>query len=169
MIVGVPKEIKNNEYRVALVPSGVEALVEDGHTVLVETGAGLGTQIEDSEYRDAGATIVSSDREVFAQADMIMKVKEPMAPEYELLRPGQIVFTYFHFAANEELTKAMVKSKSVCVAYENHSTAGQDAAAADADERSRGTHGRAGGGEVSGATDGGTRNSAVRRARRAAR
>ncbi len=118
MIVGVPKEIKNNEYRVALVPSGAEALVEDGHTVLVETGAGLGTQIEDSEYRDAGAVIVSSDREVFAQADMIMKVKEPMEPEYALLRPGQIIFTYFHFAANEELTKAMIKSKSVCVAYE---------------------------------------------------
>jgi alanine dehydrogenase len=118
MIVGVPKEIKNNEYRVALVPSGAEALVEDGHTVLVETGAGLGTQIEDSEYREAGATIVGSDREVFAQADMIMKVKEPMEPEYDLLRPGQIVFTYFHFAANEELTKAMVKSEAVCVAYE---------------------------------------------------
>jgi alanine dehydrogenase len=118
MIVGVPKEIKNNEYRVALVPSGVEALVEDGHTVLVETGAGLGTQIEDSEYREAGAVIVRSDREVFAQADMIMKVKEPMEPEYEMLRPGQIIFTYFHFAANEELTKAMVKSKAVCVAYE---------------------------------------------------
>ena len=118
MIVGVPKEIKNNEYRVALVPSGAEALVEDGHTVLVETGAGLGTQIEDSEYRDVGAVIVSSDREVFAQADMIIKVKEPMEPEYELLREGQIIFTYFHFAANEELTKAMVKSKAVCVAYE---------------------------------------------------
>ena len=118
MIVGVPKEIKNNEYRVALVPSGAEALVEDGHTVLVETGAGLGTQIEDSEYRDVGAVIVSSDREVFAQADMIIKVKEPMEPEYELLREGQIIFTYFHFAANEELTKAMVKSRAVCVAYE---------------------------------------------------
>ena len=118
MIVGVPKEIKNNEYRVALVPSGAEALVEDGHTVLIETGAGLGTQIEDSEYEEAGAVIVSSDQEVFAQADMIMKVKEPMEPEYDLLREGQVVFTYFHFAANEDLTKAMVKSKAVCVAYE---------------------------------------------------
>jgi alanine dehydrogenase len=118
MIVGVPKEIKNNEYRVALVPSGAEALVEDGHTVLVETGAGLGTQIEDSEYQEAGATIVGSDQEVFAQADMIMKVKEPMEPEYDMLRPGQIIFTYFHFAANETLTHAMIKSKAVCVAYE---------------------------------------------------
>ncbi len=118
MIVGVPKEIKNNEYRVALVPAGAEALVEDGHTVLIETGAGLGTQIEDSEYQEAGATIVGSDREVFARADMIMKVTEPMEPEYELLRAGQIIFTYFHFAANEVLTNAMIKSNAVCVAYE---------------------------------------------------
>ena len=118
MIVGVPKEIKNNEYRVALVPSGAEALVENGHTVIVEAGAGLGTSIEDSEYEEAGAKIVPSDRDVFAQADMVMKVKEPMPQEYGLLREGQIVFTYFHFAASEELTRAMVQSGAVCIAYE---------------------------------------------------
>lgn len=118
MIVGVPREIKNNEYRVALVPSGAEALVEAGHTVLVEAGAGQGTAIEDHEYQEAGAQIVPSDIELFARADMIMKVKEPQPQEYPLLRPGQIVFTYFHFAASEELTRAMVESKAVCVAYE---------------------------------------------------
>lgn len=118
MIVGVPTEIKDNEYRVALVPSGVEALTDAGHTVLVETGAGMGTGIEDSEYREAGAEIVPSDKEVFARADMIMKVKEPMPPEYGLLREGQIVFTYFHFAASEELTRTMVASNAICIAYE---------------------------------------------------
>ena len=118
MIVGVPREIKNNEYRVALVPSGAEALVEAGHTVLVEAGAGQGTAIEDSEYQEAGAQIVATDTELFARADMVMKVKEPQSQEYPLLRPGQIIFTYFHFAASEELTRAMVASKAVCVAYE---------------------------------------------------
>ena len=118
MVVGIPKEIKNNEFRVALVPAGVEALVEAGHQVVVETGAGQGTGIEDCEYQEAGAQILPSDVEVFAQADMIMKVKEPQAEEYPLLRPGQIIFTYFHFAANEELTRAMVASGAVCIAYE---------------------------------------------------
>jgi alanine dehydrogenase len=118
MIVGVPKEIKNNEYRVALVPSGAEALVERGHTVIVETGAGLGTGIEDAEYEAVGAKIVPTDADVFAAADMVMKVKEPQPQEYGMLREGQIVFTYFHFAASEELTHAMVKSGAVCVAYE---------------------------------------------------
>jgi len=118
MIVGVPKEVKNNEYRVALVPSGAEALVEAGHTVLVEAGSGLGTGIEDKEYTEAGATIVNTAEEIFARADMIMKVKEPLPQEYGLLRKGQIVFTYFHFAASEELTRAMVESGAVCVAYE---------------------------------------------------
>lgn len=118
MIIGVPKEIKNNEYRVALVPSGAEALVNAGHTVLVESGAGMGTSLEDTEYTEVGAQIVGSYQEVFAQADMIMKVKEPQPEEYPLLRPGQIIFTYFHFAANEQLTTAMIASGAVCVAYE---------------------------------------------------
>jgi alanine dehydrogenase len=118
MIVGVPKEIKNNEFRVALTPAGAEMLVEDGHTVLVEEGAGLGTQIEDKEYRSAGAEIVASDQEIFARADLIVKVKEPMPQEYGLIRPGQTIFTYFHFAANEVLTRAMVDSGAVSVAYE---------------------------------------------------
>src|SRR5437879_5436412 len=118
MTVGVPKEIKNNEFRVALVPAGAESLSEDGHRVLVEKGAGLGTGIEDSEYLIAGAKIVESDADIFAQADLIVKVKEPMEQEYSLLRAGQTVFTYFHFAATEELTRAMVASGAVCVAYE---------------------------------------------------
>jgi len=118
MIVGIPKELKNNEYRVALVPAGAEVLVEDGHTVLVEEGAGLGTQIEDSEYRAAGAQIVATDEEIFARSDMIVKVKEPLPQEYRLLRHGQTIFTYFHFAASEDLTRAMVESGAVCVAYE---------------------------------------------------
>ena len=118
VIIGIPKEIKNNEYRVALVPSGAEALVEAGHTVLVETGAGQGTSLEDDEYKAVGAQIVGTYQEVFARADMIMKVKEPQPEEYPHLRPGQIVFTYFHFAASESLTRAMVDSKAVCVAYE---------------------------------------------------
>ncbi len=118
MIIGIPKEIKNNEYRVALVPSGAEALVEAGHTVLVETGAGQGTSIEDCEYKEVGARIVGTYQEVFERADMIMKVKEPQKEEYAHLRPGQVVFTYFHFAANEGLTRAMVDSGAVCVAYE---------------------------------------------------
>jgi alanine dehydrogenase len=118
MIVGVPTEIKNNEYRVAVVPAGVEALVEAGHEVVVERGAGLGTSIEDAEYEAAGATIVPDAAAIFSRADLVCKVKEPMEAEYALLRPGQIVFTYFHFAASEQLTKAMVESGAVCVAYE---------------------------------------------------
>jgi alanine dehydrogenase len=118
MVIGVPKEIKNNEYRVALVPAGAEMLVEGGHQVLVEAGAGMGTSIEDSEYVEAGATIVPTAADIFAKSDLIIKVKEPMPEEYPLLRKGQIVFTYFHFAASEELTKAMVESGAVCVAYE---------------------------------------------------
>ncbi|MEP6756936.1 MAG: alanine dehydrogenase [Chthonomonadales bacterium] len=118
MIIGVPKEIKNNEYRVALVPAGAEVLVEEGHQVIVEQGAGLGTSIEDIEYIAAGASIVPTAADIFKHADLIIKVKEPMEAEYDLLRQGQIVFTYFHFAASEQLTMAMVKSKSVCIAYE---------------------------------------------------
>ncbi len=118
MIIGVPKEIKNNEYRVALVPAGAEVLVEEGHTVLVETGAGMGTGIEDIEYVAAGAEIITTASEVFERSDLIIKVKEPMPEEYGLLKSGQIVFTYFHFAASEQLTKGMVESESICIAYE---------------------------------------------------
>lgn len=118
MVVGVPKEIKPDEYRVAMVPAGVETLTEAGHSVLVESGAGLGTGIEDSEYAAAGARIVGSAAEVYAQSELIVKVKEPLPTEYPLIRSGQTVFTYFHFAASEDLTRAMVASRAVCIAYE---------------------------------------------------
>ena len=118
MVIGIPKEVKDNEYRVALVPSGAEALVESGHRVLIERGAGSGTGIEDCEYTEVGAEIVETREDVFARADMIMKVKEPQSSEYPLLREGQIIFTYFHFAASEELTRAMIERGVVCIAYE---------------------------------------------------
>jgi len=118
MIVGTPKEIKDNEYRVGVVPAGVERLTELGHTVLVERSAGQGTGISDKEYRDAGAEIVDSPAEIWRRADLIVKVKEPLEQEYSYIRPRQIIFTYFHFAASEDLTRDMVASKAVCVAYE---------------------------------------------------
>ncbi|MBN1543798.1 alanine dehydrogenase [candidate division KSB1 bacterium] len=118
MIIGVPKEIKTNENRIALVPAGAEILVRNGHTVLVEKNGGVGSGFTDDAYVAAGAKIIDTPKEIFAQADMIMKVKEPLAQEYDLIRPGQVVFTYFHFAASRELTEAMIKSKSICIAYE---------------------------------------------------
>lgn len=118
MIVGVPKEIKDSEYRVSLVPAGIEQLRKAGHQVIVETGAGVGTGIADDNYREAGAEIVQSAAEVFSLSDMVVKVKEPLPQEYGLIRPGQVVFTYFHFAANRELTQAMIESDAVCIAYE---------------------------------------------------
>lgn len=118
MIVGTPKEIKDDEYRVALVPAGVEQLVKAGHEVLIEKCAGVGTGISDTEYRHAGAEVVDTAEEVYRRADMIVKVKEPLPREYPLIRAGQILFTYFHFAASAELTKAMIDSGAICVAYE---------------------------------------------------
>jgi alanine dehydrogenase len=118
MIVGVPKEIKDAEYRVAIVPAGVEQLKKAGHTVLIEKSAGVGTGVSDADYQKAGAEIVDKAEDVYAKADMIVKVKEPLAAEYSLIRPGQVVFTYFHFAANKPLFDAMVKSKCICIAYE---------------------------------------------------
>lgn len=118
MIVGLLKEIKPNENRVALLPAGVELLIAHGHKVLVEKNAGLGSGFHDELYRKAGARIIQTAAEVYAKADMIMKVKEPIEPEYGLIREGQIVFTYFHFAASKKLTEAMMKSKGVCIAYE---------------------------------------------------
>lgn len=118
MILGVPREIKSDEYRVAMLPSGVEELVSAGHQVLVERGAGQGSGIPADEYAAAGATIVETHEEVFANADLIVKVKEPLPSEWPLLRPGQILFTFFHFAADEELTRNVLESKATAVAYE---------------------------------------------------
>lgn len=118
MIIGLIKEIKTEEYRVALTPSGVEILVNHGHSVLVETEAGLGSGFSDEDYVQAGAKIISSAAEVFASAEMIMKVKEPLPVEYSLIREDQILFTYLHFAASESLTKSIIQSKCVAIAYE---------------------------------------------------
>ena len=118
MIVGLPKEIKNNENRVALTPTGVKELVDRGHIVYVQTAAGAGSGFPDDEYRNAGAEILPTIEEVYAKAEMIVKVKEPIAAEYALVKPGQLLFTYFHFASDEALTQAMIKSGAVCLAYE---------------------------------------------------
>jgi alanine dehydrogenase len=118
MIVGVLKEIKAKENRVAMTPAGVEQLVARGHTVEIETRAGEGSGFTDAQYEKAGAQMLPSAREVYARAAMVMKVKEPLAVEYPLIRKGQVVFTYFHFAASEELTRALIASGATAVAYE---------------------------------------------------
>ena len=122
MIIGIPKEIKNNENRVAITPAGVKAFYQAGHQVLVQKAAGLGSGIEDKEYNEAGAAIIETAQEIFEKADMIMKVKEPLASEYDLLKAGQILFTYFHFASSWELTKAMIERKVICITYETVET-----------------------------------------------
>jgi len=118
MKVGIPKVSKNNENRVGMTPAGVAELISHGHEVYVQHTAGEGSGFADAEYEAAGACVLSSIEEVYAIADMIVKVKEPIEPEYALVRPGQLLFTYFHFASEEELTKAMIKSGAVCLAYE---------------------------------------------------
>lgn len=118
MIIGVPKEIKNNENRVAVTPAGVRELTKHGHTVYVQSDAGLGSGFIDQQYIDAGATTLPTIDETYAVAEMIIKVKEPIEPEYKLIKKDQLVFTYFHFASYEPLTKAMMESGAVCLAYE---------------------------------------------------
>ncbi|MBI1367177.1 MAG: alanine dehydrogenase [Planctomycetes bacterium] len=118
MHIGIPKEVKADEYRVALRPVGAQLLTDDGHTVLIESGAGVGSGFTDDEYAAAGATIVPTADEVWAKADLIVKVKEPQPQEITKLRAGQVVFTYFHFAASHELTEACLKSGISAVAYE---------------------------------------------------
>ncbi len=118
MKIGVPKEIKTNENRVGLVPAGVEVLVREGHAVMVETGAGLGSGFGDDRYQAAGATIGADADATWAQADMIIKVKEPIAVEWPRMRPGLVMYTYFHFAADRPLTDAVMKSGAIAVAYE---------------------------------------------------
>jgi len=118
MIVGIPKEIKNNEYRVALTPAGAMELVRRGHTVYMQSGAGADSGFSDGDYLAVGAKLLPTIEEVYAAAEMILKVKEPIEPEYKLVRAGQLLFTYFHFASSEPLTRAMIASGAVCCAYE---------------------------------------------------
>jgi alanine dehydrogenase len=118
MIIGVPKEIKNNENRVAVTPAGVTEFRKHGHTVYVQTQAGKGSGFSDEEYTEAGAVILLTIDEVYAAAEMIIKVKEPIESEYSLIKENQLLFTYFHFASSEELTHAMIARNAVCLAYE---------------------------------------------------
>ncbi len=123
MQIGVPKEIKNHEYRVGLTPGSVKELVAHGHKVLVETGAGAGIGMRDVDYLSAGATIADSATRIFAEADLIVKVKEPQAPERKLLRKGQILFTYLHLAPDPEQTNDLIASGATCIAYETVTSA----------------------------------------------
>lgn len=118
MIIGVPREIKSHENRIALIPAGAETLVSAGNTVLIERGAGTGSGFPDEVYEEVGATLVASAADVWQAADMIMKVKEPVEPEWPEMREGQIIFTYFHFAASEALTRAVIDSGAIAIAYE---------------------------------------------------
>lgn len=118
MHIGVPKEIKNNEYRVALLPAGVEMLSQAGHKVYIEKGAGLGSGITDDDYKHAGAVILNKASAVYERTELIVKIKEPLFQEYKYLKPGQIVFTFFHFAASRQLTQAMLKKRIIAFAYE---------------------------------------------------
>jgi len=118
MLLGVPKEVKVHEYRVGMTPASVREVINHGHEVVMETGAGLGIGASDEHYKEAGATIADTAEDVFARADMIVKVKEPQAGERALLRPGQILFTYLHLAPDPEQTKDLVDSGAICVAYE---------------------------------------------------
>ncbi len=119
MIIGTPREVKADEYRVGLLPVGAELLVHDGHTVLIESGAGTGSGFDDDAYRAAGAEIVPSAADVYNRSEMLVKVKEPQSAEIKMLRKGQVVFTYFHFAASRELTEGCLKSGITAVAYES--------------------------------------------------
>ncbi|APZ47586.1 alanine dehydrogenase [Polaribacter reichenbachii] len=118
MIIGIPKEIKNNESRVGMTPAGVFSLTKNNHTVYVQSNAGAGSGFFDKDYVRVGATILPTIEDIYSKSDMIVKVKEPIALEYPLIKENQIVFTYFHFASSEPLTKAMLKSKATCIAYE---------------------------------------------------
>ncbi len=118
MIIGIPKEIKQHEYRVGMTPAGVKALITRGHNVFIQTNAGEGSGFHDFMYQEAGACILPTNRDVYQKSDMIIKVKEPIESEYNLVKAGQIIYTYFHFAASETLTLAMLKSNAICIAYE---------------------------------------------------
>src|SRR5947209_4968200 len=117
-VIGVPKEIKTDEYRVAMIPVGVEELTRAGHKVLIQSGAGLGSGISDDQYAGHGAELVPRAEEIWKRADLVVKVKEPLLQEWPLLQAGQTVFTYFHFAADRSLTEAVLQSGITAIAYE---------------------------------------------------
>ena len=123
MKVGIPREVKNNEYRVAITPAGVHEFVRNGHDVVIESGAGLGLSITDEEYRSAGAQILATADDVWGTAEMVLKVKEPIAEEYDRMRPGQVLFTYLHLAASKECTDALMTQRVTGIAYETVETA----------------------------------------------
>ncbi|MBU86576.1 MAG: alanine dehydrogenase [Flavobacteriaceae bacterium] len=118
MIIGIPKEIKNNEFRVGITPSGANTFVKDGHTVYLQKGAGLGSGFSDVLYKKVGAKILDSIEEIYSVSELIIKVKEPLEEEYSLIKKDQIIYTFFHFASSKKLTEAMIKSEAVCIAYE---------------------------------------------------
>ena len=122
MVIGVPKEVKNNENRVSIIPFGVEDLKKSGHTILVQSQAGSGSGFDNEAYSQAGAEIIDSPNEIFQKADLIVKVKEPQPEEFPLIRPDQVLFTYFHFAADETLTSRMRETKAIAIAYETVQT-----------------------------------------------
>jgi alanine dehydrogenase len=144
MLIGVPKEIKNHEYRVGLTPASVRELTAHGHQVLVQNDAGTAIDLTDAQYVAAGAEMVATAAEIFARAEMIVKVKEPQPVECAMLRPGQILYTYLHLAPDPEQTKALVKSGAICIAYETITGPGGGLPLAGADERSGRAHGGAG-------------------------
>ena len=118
MLIGVPKEIKNHEYRVGMAPASVREAIKHGHQVVVETNAGVGIGVEDEAYRQIGAEVVDTAEEIFAHADMVVKVKEPQASERAMLREGQVLFTYLHLAPDPDQTRDLVNSGATCIAYE---------------------------------------------------
>ncbi len=122
MIIGIPKEIKENENRVAITPAGIKEFNKKGHQVLIQKNAGLGSGITDSDYTKLGASVIEKSKDIFEQADMIIKVKEPMPEEYPFIKSGQIIFTYFHLASSKSLTKTMISKHCICIAYETIET-----------------------------------------------
>lgn len=130
MRVGVPTEIKNNEFRVAITPAGVAELARRGHEVLIQTGAGEGSAISDRDFKSAGAQIVDAAEKVWAEADLLLKVKEPIEAEYSRMRKGQTLFTYLHLAASKPCTDALLASGTTSIAYETVQTASPDGSVA---------------------------------------
>ena len=149
MIIGVPKEIKDNENRVALTPAGVTELKKLGHRINIQSLAGEGSGFSDQEYAQAGANILPGIEEIYKTGEMIIKVKEPVSKEYPLIKENHLLFTYFHFASSEELTKAMIISNSICLAYETVEKKRRFPSFINSDVRSSRSYGCSTGGQVS--------------------